>query len=126
MIQQLQNQQGFFFYYRPEKDLNKNSVNIIANNTTEFYYDPHGGKLLLYTSNDGLIIFNNRFSQKEHWKIRQPIRKLGIQEQDCYTNILPKQPTDFTITETVERLKNIWRKTATIQHPLKLSRINTK
>ena len=73
-------------------------------------------KFLFLGLNDWLTFFNTNFHRKTNIiKIRLLIRKLSIQKNYHYKNyILPKQPTDFTFTEIVELLKDIFGKNSKI------------
>lgn len=68
-------------------------------------------KHLFHGLNVGWIPFTFDISHNdETGKIRLIVRKLGTNEHDRYTNILPDKVMDFTFIEVVEKFSEIFEK----------------
>ena len=83
------------------------SGQALENSITEFHCDKEANIPFAawFARYEGL--FKDEFGeQTDSWKVRLLLRKIGPSEHEKYINyILPKQPRDYSLVETVETLK---------------------
>ena len=87
-----------------------NSVDGRANSITEFQFNPETKQTFPSWFSRCEDIFRHEFqSHDDEWKLRLLLQKLGTKEYQRYKHfILPKTPGDFTLTETVAQLTDIF------------------
>ena len=87
-----------------------NSVDGIANSITEFHFNPETKQTFASWFSRCEDIFRHEFHmQDDEWKSRLLLWKLVTLEYQHYKHfILPKTPGDFTLTETVAQLTDIF------------------
>ena len=92
------------------KKENVNTVDGIANSRTESQFNPETKQTFAPWFSRCEDIFRHEFHmQDDEWKLRLQLRKLGTKEYQRYKHfILPKTPGDFTLTETVAQLTDIF------------------
>ena len=103
---------------RTEKK-NVNSVDGIANSITEFQFNPETKQTFASWFSRCEDIFRHEFhSQDDEWKFHLLLRKLGTKEYQRYKHfILPKTPGDFTLTEPVAQLTDIFGELSSLFNP---------
>uniref|UniRef100_A0A5S6Q443 RNA-directed DNA polymerase n=1 Tax=Trichuris muris TaxID=70415 RepID=A0A5S6Q443_TRIMR len=86
------------------------SMDNLANNISEFCYDPDNGSTFDAWFTRYEDIFTIECGQMEDAaKVRLVLRKLNISAHQKYINfILPKKPNDIGFAETVKRLKDMF------------------
>ena len=87
-----------------------NSVDSIANSITEIQFNPETKQKFASWFSRCEDIFRHEFHmQGDKWKLCLLLRKLGTKEYQRYKHfILHKTPGDFTLTETVVQLTDIF------------------
>uniref|UniRef100_A0A5S6Q4R5 Retrotransposon gag domain-containing protein n=1 Tax=Trichuris muris TaxID=70415 RepID=A0A5S6Q4R5_TRIMR len=88
------------------------SVDNLSNSITEFCYDPdNGGIFDAWFARYEDIFMVECGQMDDAAKVRLLLRKLNTAAHQKYVNfILPKKPSDFTFTETIKSLKDMFNR----------------